>query len=88
MPAVIPLVWSSITAPLFWTIIPLLVGGFVGKLGYSPEMAGIIASVQLAAMMATNILEVMTVHRWNLRQAAIGALEQMGVFPQIGEGAV
>ena len=44
-PAIIPLIWLSITAPLFWTLMPFLVGGFVDVLGYSPELAGRISAV-------------------------------------------
>ena len=70
-PAVIALIWLNITSFLFWNIMPFLVGGFVDVLGYSPELAGRISTVQLTATMVVLGFSAMTVHRWNLRQAAL-----------------
>ena len=70
-PAVIPLIWVSVTAMLFWMLMPFLVGAFVDLLGYSQELAGRITAVQLLAMTATNAFAAFTVHRWNLARATL-----------------
>lgn len=73
--AVVTLVSLTVAALAYWNAMPFLIGGFVDKFGWSPELAGRVSSVQLIATMTMLCVATVAVHRWNLRTMVLfGAL--------------
>ena len=50
--ATVALVALTVAAIAYWNAMPILIGGFVDELGWSPELAGRISSLQLFATMS------------------------------------
>lgn len=70
----VALVALTVAAVAYWNAMPILIGGFVDELGWSPELAGRISSLQLFATMTILCVAAMTVHRWNLRTTVLIAV--------------